>query len=82
MKIEPVQEVYVGVDSDPQEWNALIRWITCELALPEPPVDANADSKRPPRNRRCSNARVRASGFEFQFPSCREGYRELIHSAD
>ena len=81
MKIEPVQEVYVGVDSDPQEWNALIRWITCELALPEPPVDANADSKRPPRNRRCSNARLRASGYEFRFPSCREGYRELIRPA-
>ncbi len=81
MELELAQDVYVGVDSDPQEWNELIRWIARELNLPEPPVGDEAESARPRRNRRCSNARLRASGFEFRYPSSREGYRELIHSA-
>ncbi len=82
MELEPAQGVYVGVDSDPQEWNKFIGWIARELELPEPPVGGDAESKRPPRNRRCSNARLRASGYQFRYPTSREGYRELIHDAD
>ena len=81
MEVEPAQTVYVGVDSDPQEWNEFICWIAHEFGLPDPPESGDASSKRSPRNRRCSNARLRASGYEFRFPSCREGYRELIHPA-
>ncbi|MCH8204644.1 MAG: SDR family oxidoreductase [Candidatus Hydrogenedentes bacterium] len=81
MEVEPAQTVYVGVDSDPQEWNEFICWIAHEFGLPDPPESGDASSKRSPRNRRCSNARLRASGYEFRFPSCREGYRELIRPA-
>jgi nucleoside-diphosphate-sugar epimerase len=29
-------------------------------------------------NKRCSNARLRSTGFEFQYPSFREGYRDIL----
>ncbi len=81
MDLEEAEALYVGVDSAPQQWNDFLRWIARELNLPEPPERGKSESRRPPRNRRCSNARLRASGYVFRYPSCREGYRELMRSS-
>jgi hypothetical protein len=29
-------------------------------------------------NKRCGNALLRSTGFEFAFPSFREGYRDIL----
>jgi len=81
MQLERVESVYVGVDSEPQLWNEFLCWIAGELNLPEPVGFGDAVSKRGARNRRCSNARLRASGYAFRYPSSREGYRELIRAS-
>lgn len=81
MTLSGPAEVYVGVDSDPQPRNELLSWIAEQLDVPEPPLTDGPDSQRPPRNRRCSNARLLASGYRFHYPSCREGYAELIRAA-
>lgn len=70
--------VYLGVDSEPQRWNELIEWFANELGVDVPPIDPAPSTKRPPRSRRCSNKRLVASGYEFNFPSSRAGYRELL----
>ncbi len=80
MPLESAEALYLGVDSEPQEWNEFIRWIARQLGLPEPSSSTEAPSRRPPRNRRCSNARLRATGYSFRYPSSRDGYRELIES--
>ena len=80
MLLESAEAVYIGVDSEPQEWNEFIRWIAQQLGVPEPSSSTEAPSRRPARNRRCSNARLRASGYAFRYPSSRAGYREPIDS--
>lgn len=78
MILEDPEGIYIGVDSEPQEWSELLSWIACELRVPEPAIAQETASQRPTRNRRCNNARLRASGYIFKYPSCREGYAKLI----
>lgn len=80
MMLEDPKGVYIGVDSAPQEWSGLLTWIARELRVPEPAIAQETISKRPTRNRRCNNARLRASGYVFKYPSCRDGYAQLIEA--
>ncbi len=83
--------VYLGVDNEPAELGEVLRFLAAELGLPQPPsgtADAacsgGATAARrggePSRggNKRCSNALLRSTGFEFRYPSFREGYRDIL----
>ena len=68
--------VYVGVDDDPADLGAVLRYLADELGLAEPP----AGDAGPARggNKRCSNRLLRSTGFNLTFPSFREGYRDIL----
>ena len=85
--------VYLGVDDDPAELGDVLAFLAAELGLPRPPSAAEADSRaggdgeparaaggEPARggNKRCSNALLRSTGFQFLYPSFREGYRDIL----
>ena len=73
------ESLYLGVDTEPAERCAVLRWLARELGAPEPPVDAGErGGARRPADKRCSGARLRASGYRFRYPSWREGYAELL----
>ncbi len=81
MQAPNAEPVYIGVDNEPQEWNALLAWLAERLGVEPPPYADEAQTRgRPVRNRRCSNARLRAAGYTFQYPSPRQGYADLIRS--
>ena len=74
--------VYLGVDNEPAELGEVLRFLAAELGLPRAAV-----GRRPERgcgepsrggNKRCSNALLRGTGFEFAYPSFREGYRAIL----
>jgi nucleoside-diphosphate-sugar epimerase len=69
------QPLYLGVDCVPADQCTVLRQLADLLGLPPPatrPVP-------PPRvNRRCSNARLLASGFSPLYPSFLDGYRALL----
>ena len=69
--------VYLGVDNDPAELGEVQRFLAAELGLPQP---ASAVAGEPSRggNKRCSNALLRSTGFEFAYPTFREGYRAIL----
>lgn len=69
--------LYVGVDNDPAELGEVQRFLAAELGLPQP---ASAAAGEPSRggNKRCSNALLRSTGFEFTYPTFREGYRAIL----
>lgn len=71
---------YLCVDREPAELCAIYRWLAARLALPAPPVVADAaDARRRTRsNKRCSSALLAASGYAFRYPSFREGFQSLI----
>ena len=68
--------VYIGVDDDPAEQSDVVTFIAGELGLPVPPR-ADVDVARA-ADKRCRNTLLRATGFEFQYPDFRSGYRALL----
>jgi nucleoside-diphosphate-sugar epimerase len=80
--------VYLGVDNHPADMGEVLRFLAGELGLPQPPSEApgpaaseaGGEATQVSRggNKRCSNARLRGTGFEFTFPTYREGYRAIL----
>ncbi len=70
------QPLYVGVDDHPAPQCEVLRWLAERLGVPEPEVinAAAAPEAMLRANKRCRNARLRASGFQFRYPSYKEGY--------
>lgn len=72
----PVAPVYVGVDNDPAELGNVLRFLASELGRGVPPSGAGPEGRG--GNKWCSNARLLSTGFEFTFPTFREGYRSIL----
>lgn len=68
--------VYVGVDKDPADLGTVLRFLAADLGLAEPPVGDAGPARG--GNKRCRNDLLRSTGFEFAFPSFREGYRDIL----
>lgn len=75
MPNEPESE-YLGVDDEPAELGDVLRFLANELGCPTPPVGSVPVARG--GDKRCSNARLRSSGFGFEYPSFREGYRAVL----
>lgn len=67
---------YVGVDNDPAELGDVLRFLASEMGCPEPPVGPAGEARG--GNKRCRNALLRGTGFEFRYPTFREGYRDVL----
>ncbi|GAB6139791.1 SDR family oxidoreductase [Methylosoma difficile] len=68
--------IYLASDDDPAPMWDVISWLAEQLGHPAPtakPVDEHAD-----QNKRCRNQRLKDLGYEFIYPSFRDGYGELI----
>ena len=68
--------VYVGVDNSPAELGDVLRFLAAEMGCPEPPVGPAGEARG--GNKRCSSVLLRSTGFEFAYPSFREGYRDIL----
>lgn len=68
--------IYLGVDDAPTEQAEVLRYIADRLRLPHPATDSTASSRG--GNRSCANARLRATGFTFTYPTYREGYHAIL----
>jgi nucleoside-diphosphate-sugar epimerase len=76
----PLDPLYIGVDCEPAPRSEVLQWLAGALGAPPPrAVGANDPSVREPRsNKRCRNERLLATGYRFQYPSFREGYRAVL----
>ena len=83
------REVVLVADDEPVEKWAFADWLAEQCGVEEPPKRtkeerlADADLSEPARRRivtskRCSNAKLRELGYELEFPTFREGYREAV----
>jgi len=83
------ERLYLAVDDDPAPLAEVLGWLAEQLGVPAPPPTTQpiskpgAETHRDPASRmraskRCSNARLRASGFTFRYPGYRAGYRALL----
>ncbi|SMO36199.1 NAD(P)H-binding protein [Halorubrum cibi] len=82
-------EPVVVVDDEPVEKHAFADWLAeeCEVDRPEKrSKDAriaagdlsSAAERRIRTSKRCSNERLRGLGYEFAYPTFREGYRDAV----
>lgn len=69
-------DTYIGVDHEPADLADVQRFIADAFHLPAP-VPGDAPVVRG-GDRRLSNARLLSTGFNFEFPSYREGYASVL----
>ena len=83
--------VVLVVDDEPVDKWAFADWLAAECDVPEPPkrtIDERlsdpdlsaAARRRLQTSKRCSNDRLRALGYEFAYPTYREGYRDAVEA--
>ena len=77
-----IEDCYLASDDRPASTTEVESFIAAELGLQYAPdgTQPTDSGKRIAGSKQCSNARLRASGFEFQFPSFEAGYRHLIQT--
>ena len=91
LQISAPEKLYIAVDDDPAPLEDVLGWLAVQLGAPKPrcvlqhPVKPGAETRRDPATRlraskRCSNARLRATGFRFRYPSYRDGYAALLNA--
>ena len=69
-------QCYLASDDDPAPMWEVMNWLAEHLHCPPPTVkavDAGATM-----NKRCNNARLKALGYRFRYPSYKNGYLKLI----
>jgi len=81
--------VLVAADDEPVDKWAFADWLADECGVEHPPKRTKADRldddglseaarRRILTSKRCSNGRLRELGYEFRYPTYREGYRPAI----
>lgn len=77
MRIDDPKPLYLGSDDEPVTSADVVTWLSRELGAPVPREAPRADG-RERLNKRCRNALLRTSGYRFELPTFREGYRPIV----
>ncbi|MGA9401813.1 SDR family oxidoreductase [Haladaptatus sp.] len=70
-------EVVLATDDEPIRKPVLADWLADECGVSHPPR-AEPTSERARASKRCSNEKLREMGYEYRYPTYREGYRAAI----
>jgi len=87
----PPDDVLLAVDDEPVEKHAFADWLADACGVERPPKRSKAERlaaddlssaarRRILTSKRCSNARLRELGYEFAYPTYREGYRAAVEA--
>ena len=72
-------EIYNATDDEPVTQFEFFKWLSTTLAKPMPPsAPPDPNRKRGLTSKRVSNAKLKSTGFKFQYPTFREGYAAEI----
>ena len=85
------EELLLAVDDEPVEKHAFADWLADECGVDRPPKRTKAERleddtlsaaarRRILTSKRCSNERLRELGYDFEYPTYREGYRAAIEA--
>ena len=82
-KYKPLAGCYLLSDCEPTPLWTVKQWLANELRLPKGHFDKNnrvIDGARLSKrgNKRCDNRRLLSTGYQFIYPSFREGYSQLL----
>ncbi len=68
--------LYLGVDEHPVDLGEVLRFLAHEMRYEEPPTGSVPIARG--GDKHCSNRLLKASGFQFTYPSYIEGYRAVL----
>lgn len=74
------ERLYLGVDDEPAPRAEVIAFLAARLGVGLPRAQPGGGVRRSASNKRCSNARLRASGYELVYPTYRAGYGALVEA--
>jgi nucleoside-diphosphate-sugar epimerase len=79
-KTQPIENIYLASDHQPAPLHEVKQWMREILDLPNDHFkqDALLTPRTLRSNKRCSNQRLLDSGYQFTYPSFKEGYKPLI----
>lgn len=82
LSLDAPDRIYLAVDDEPVDTQTLVKWLAAALGAPPPRESStpSAPTGRGASNKRCSNARLRSSGYSLRYPTFREGYSELVRA--
>jgi nucleoside-diphosphate-sugar epimerase len=69
---------YLASDDDPAPLYEVMSWMAQQLNCPAPLIKAVTNDAT--LNKRCDNQRLKALGYQFCYPSYKDGYTKLIQS--
>jgi len=72
-------ETVLVVDDEPVARPELARWLAGRCGV-DPPAVTEPAGGRARTQKRCSNDRLRSLGYEFEYPTFREGYRSAVEA--
>jgi nucleoside-diphosphate-sugar epimerase len=85
LQLSTAASLYNAVDHEPAPRQQVLQWLATSLGAPAPRAVASAAAAEPSSARRAratdkrvSGSLLRESGFQFVYPSYREGYAQLI----
>lgn len=73
-----MESCYLASDSSPVRLDNIVAWIRQQVHCENPQEGARGGTRG--GSKRCSNQRLRNSGFSFRYPGYKEGYGELIEA--
>ncbi|MBU2712098.1 SDR family oxidoreductase [Zooshikella harenae] len=73
---QPLKDCYIGVDNEPAPLREVTLWLAKQLGVrpvKEVPMGRGGSKK-------CSSQRIINSGYQFKYPSYRDGYQALLEN--
>ena len=77
---ESLEALYLATDNEPVSAYDVQRWLATQLGVSVGVGHGGQETQQAsrPGSRRCSNRQLHESGYQFLYPTYREGYRELL----
>lgn len=76
LRLDAPAPVYNAADDDPAERCQVLTWLADQLGAPTPQRAAEPSARG--GNKRVSNRRLTASGYDLRYPSFRDGYAAML----
>ena len=74
--------LYLGCDDMPAPRNEVVTWLADRMEVPMPTrIVTHQEGTRERTNKRCRNDKLRATGFQFLYPTYKEGYASLLENS-
>lgn len=73
---QPLANLYLGSDCEPVTMHNVMAWIGKQLKVES--TDTMQSPLRRRASKRCDNQRILETGYQFSYPSYREGYAQIL----